>query len=49
MSKAVRKMRKPRDLHAISAHFRKAGAISDGKKDLSRKECRTWKRSKEQL
>ena len=38
--KAKTKPRKQRDLFAISAHFRKGGAMKDQKKEDSKKKCR---------
>jgi len=43
------KEKKPRNWHAVNAHFRRAGAMGNSKKAESAKECRKFKSSKNQI
>ena len=38
--KRQKKPRKPRNWLAVSAHFRKAGAMKDKKKEANKRKCR---------
>ena len=37
------KERRVRNFYAVGAHFRKAGALKDRKKEANKKACRIWK------